>query len=298
MSVHQRHNNWDSVTALTVRTAIQRYSFVLFLFLSCSLLIVGRANPLMIQMTRSHIVDSLAPLLNAAARPVELAEQFSKRINTYAQLQTENEQLRTQNTQMTAWQNTAVALDHENKELRNLLHFKAEPNLAYISARVIADTGGAFVRALVVTAGRADGVRENMAAMTGEGLVGRVVEVNDHSSRILMITDLSSRLPVTIAGTDDHAILAGDNSSQPRLLYLSQDATLQQGARVLTSGHGGIFPPNLPVGTVVNKERGIYSIVPLAPMGRITYVQLIDFNLAGGPTNAIANRVTAESQKR
>jgi len=296
MSVRPRRSEWSYVTAISWRATVQRFSFVLFIFLSCALLIIGRTNPVAIQFTRSHIVDSVTPILSAASRPLELAERFSRRISSYAQLQTENEKLRTQNAQLAQWQNAVVALEHENKELHNLLHFTVEPNLAYISARVIADTGGPFVRELVVTAGQIDGVHEGMAAMTGEGLVGRVVEVSDHSSRVLLLTDLNSRLPVTIAGSGDHAILSGDNSQQLKLLYLSQDAVLQNGARVLTSGHGGVFPPNLPVGVVVSKERGVYSVMPLASLGRVSYVRLIDFNLAGGPANVIANKLTADSK--
>src|SRR5580704_12656089 len=101
-----------------------------------------------------------------------------------------------------------------------LLHFKTEPGIAYISARVIADTGGPFVRGLIVTAGKVDGVREGMAAMTGDGLIGRVIEAGDWSSRVLLITDLNSRIPVTVAGSGERAILAGDNSAMPKLVYL------------------------------------------------------------------------------
>jgi rod shape-determining protein MreC len=137
-----------------------------------------------------------------------------------------------------------------------------------------------------------------MAAMTGDGLLGRVIEVGDWSSRVLLITDLNSRIPVTIAGSGDRAILAGDNSAEPKLLYLPVDAMLNPGARVVTSGHGGVFPPNLPIGTVIEPARGQHSIVPDADLGRISYVRLVDFNLKGGVFNSVANKVQAERKKR
>ncbi len=130
------------------------------------------------------------------------------------------------------WQNTALGLENENKELRQLLRYAPEPKLAFISARVIADAGGPFVRSLIVTAGKTDGVREGMAAMTGEGLIGRVVEAGEWSSRILLITDLNSRIPVVITGSGDHAIPGGDNAPRLKLLYLPQDAILKPGVRV------------------------------------------------------------------
>lgn len=298
MPLHQRRTSRSDVAVLSWRAIMQRFSFALFLFLSCGLLVMGRTNPVTIQVMRGHIVDGVAPILDIVTRPLLLIEQFSNRLSSYAQLQRDNEQLRTENAQMARWQNMVVALDHENKELRSLLHFKAEPNLSFVTARVIADTGGPFVRALVITAGKLDGAREGMAAMTGEGLVGRVVEVSDHSSVVLMLTDLNSRLPVTLAGSGEHAVVAGNNAPQLKLLYLPQDAVIEDGTRVLTSGHGGVFPPNLPVGTVVNDKRGHYEVVPFAPMGRITYVSLIDFNLAGGASNSIAQKIATDSKKR
>ncbi len=196
------------------------------------------------------------------------------------------------------WQNAVANLQTENRELRGLLHFKTEPSLAYISARVIADTGGPFVRGLIITAGKLDGVREGMAAMTGDGLIGRVIEVGDWSSRVLLITDLNSRIPVTIAGSGDRAILAGDNSNQPKLLYLPQDAVLSAGARVVTSGHGGVFPPGLPVGVVTEAGRGVYNVVPAADLGRVNDVRLVDFSLKGGEFNPIKLAANAHRVKR
>lgn len=294
MPVRQRRNGWSYVAAISWRGAAQRYSFVLFLVLACGLMVFERSNPILIEAARGHVIDGVAPLLSAASRPFDFIDQFSKRVSNYAQLQVENEKLRAQNRQLVQWQNAVVALEHENKELKGLLRFRTEPNLAYISARVIADVGGSFVRSLIVTAGRADGVREGMAAVTGEGLIGRIVDVSENTSRILMITDLNSRLPVTVAGGGEHAILAGDNSAQLKLMYLPQDAVINNGARVLTSGHGGVFPPNLPVGTVVSNGRGSYYVVPLAPLGRISYITLIDFNLVGGVTDS---KVVADNKR-
>jgi len=140
-----------------------------------------------------------------------------------------------------------------------------------------------------------DGVRQGMAAMTGEGLVGRVIEVGDWSSRVLLVTDLSSRIPVTVSGSGDHAILAGDNSPQPRLLYMPQDASARVGAEVMTSGHGGIFPPNLPVGVITKMGHGGAEIAPLASLERLNQVRLVDFNLAGGAFNPIAAKLQADA---
>jgi rod shape-determining protein MreC len=290
---------WSLIaSALPWRGISQRFSFFFFACLSIGLLVLSRAQPAMMNDLRTHTVDMLAPVLDAIARPMTAIEDFSSSVRNTLSLRADNIRLRDENTHMAEWQNAVVALEKENRELRGLLHFNAEPGLSYISARVIADTGGAYARGLIVTAGKTDGVREGMAAMTGDGLIGRVVDVGDWSSRVLLISDLNSRIPVTIADTNDRAILAGDNSAQPKLLFMPRDAAPSDGARVVTSGHGGIFPPNLPVGILQDTGHGTYSVVPSADLGRMTYVRLVDFDLKGGAFNAIGTKARAESKKK
>lgn len=295
MPARSRSPGWVFVNTLSWRVVTQRFSFVLLMMLACALLIFGRVQPKIIEGARIHAIDTLAPVLDAIARPMTVIENVSSTVTSYFNLRSENERLRASNARLTQWQNAVVTLQSQNRDLQNLLHFKTEPGVAYISARVIADTGGPFVRGLIVTAGKLDGVREGMAAMTGDGLIGRVVEVGDWSSRILLITDLSSRIPVTITGSNDRAILAGDNSAQPKLMYLPQDTILSPDARVVTSGHGGIFPPDLPIGAVKDLGHGSYSLIPLADLGRVHYVRLVDFNLKGGAFNPIATRLNTPS---
>jgi rod shape-determining protein MreC len=299
MSVRRsRSFGWFVTAALPWRSVSQRFSFLLFAGLALMMLIMSHAQPIAAANIRAHAIDMLAPVLDAVARPMAAIESIGANIRNTVALRADNEKLRADNGHMIEWQNSVVSLEKENRELRNLLHFKTEPGLAYISARVIADTGGAYARGLIVTAGSVDGVREGMAAMTGDGLIGRVVEVGDWSSRVLLITDLNSRIPVTIADTGDRAILAGDNGTQPKLMFLPRDANISDGARIVTSGHGGVFPPNLPIGVLQEASHGIYNVVPSADLGRVTYVRLVDFELKGGAFNSIEAKIQAESKKK
>lgn len=298
MAVRSRTSGWSYAATLSWRVVAHRYSFLLFVGFGLALLVFGRMQPHVIEGVRTHAIDTLAPVMDALERPMAVVGNMMTDARNYVALRADNEKLRAANAQLKDWQNAAAALQKENRELRDLLRFKTEPGLAYISARVIADTGGAFARGLIVTAGKLDGVREGMAAMTGDGLIGRVVEVGDWSSRVVLITDLNSRIPVSIAGSGERAILAGDNSSAPKLQFLPQDAVLSPGASVVTSGHGGVFPPNLPVGAVIEGSRGVYSVAPAADLGRINYVRLVDFNLQGGVLNALAAKAEAETKSK
>jgi rod shape-determining protein MreC len=152
--------------------------------------------------------------------------------------------------------------------------------LSYVTARVIANSGGAFVRMILINAGTADHVARGQAAIAGEGLVGRLTEVGDRASRVLLITDLNSRVPVTIDGTHIAAVLAGDNSERPRLMYLPSADAVKVGDRVVTSGEGGVFPPGLPVGVVSAVDGTGPRVEPYVEMSQLGYVLVADYGLA------------------
>ncbi|HAX90818.1 MAG TPA: rod shape-determining protein MreC [Rhodospirillaceae bacterium] len=298
MLVHKRRSEWVYATALSWRVVLHRFSFALFFTLSLGLLVLGHTRPAVMDRARARFVDTVSPVLDVVARPLAMVDTMTARVQSYRSLLEENARLRTENAALVRWQNAALALENENKELRALLNYKPEPSLAFVTARVIADTGGGFLRSLIITAGSVDGVREGMAAMAGEALIGRVVEVGDWTSRVLLITDMSSRLPVVLMGTGEHAILSGDNTARPKLLYLPQESDVRIGTRVMTSGHGGIFPPNVPVGVVTAHENGAFEVTPMASMGRMNQIRLIDFNLAGGAFNPIAAKIQAAKSPR
>jgi rod shape-determining protein MreC len=136
------------------------------------------------------------------------------------------------------------------------------------------------MRTVLVNAGTEDNVARGQAAITGEGLVGRLTEVGNRAARVLLITDLNSRIPVTIEGSHVNAVLAGDNSDRPRLLYLPAADAVKIGDRVVTAGEGGIFPPGLPVGVVSAIDGGGPRIEPYVELSQVGYLLVVDYGLS------------------
>ncbi len=266
----------------TIKALLQRFSFVLFVFLSIALMVFGRVEPFMVDAVRARVSDAFAPILNAMSRPAATVARFLESINTMIELHTENNRLRVENAKLLQWQQAALRLEAENRSLRSLLEFQPGPTASFVSARVIANPGGSFVNAFLVTAGQRHGVRKGQAAIAGPGMVGRVVEVGDWSARILLVTDINTRIPVVIESSRQRAILAGDNSELPQLIYLPPEAAVHPRDRIVTSGHGGMFPPGLPIGEVMSvTDRGI-KVQPLVDLGRVEHVQIVDFSLPAG----------------
>jgi rod shape-determining protein MreC len=135
--------------------------------------------------------------------------------------------------------------------------------------------------------------------MTGEGLVGRVAEVGARAARVLLLTDLNSHIPVELEDTHDRAVLDGDNSEEPRLVYLPTKAEVRVGQRIVTGGAGGVFPPGLPVGVVSSVVGDIIRVEPYAELARLELVRIVDFGLSGVlPQSAVpAPRATGRGSK-
>ena len=148
-----------------------------------------------------------------------------------------------------------------------------------MTGRVIGDSTGPFVRSLLVNIGMRDGVRRGHAAVSSDGLLGRVASAGERSARVLLLSDLNSRIPVLVEDTRERAILAGDNNRRPRLSFVSGNAEVTLGSRIVTSGHGGMFPTGLPVGIVAEiGDLGI-RIDTFASPERLEFLRLVNYGL-------------------
>ena len=263
-----------------VRTAIQRTTLPVLVLLSGAIIVLGKADQLLFDSLRTSVTDTVAPVLQAMAQPINAVGNVVDRVKMVVTTYQENVRLESENEKLLQWQQAALNLDVENQQLRGLLKAVPKTSVSYVTARVIANSGGAFVRMILINAGGEDHVARGQAAITGEGLVGRLTEVGERASRVLLITDLNSRIPVTIESTHVPAVLAGDNSERPRLLYVPSQDAVKVGDRVVTSGEGGVFPPGLPVGEVSAVDGGGPRVEPYVEMSQLGYVMVVDYGLA------------------
>lgn len=267
--------------AAPIRNVAQRFAFMALLLAAFALMMLGKIDVVIMEKIRTHVTDAVTPILNVVSKPVASFNDMVREAKSLYAVRDENLRLKEENARLLQWQAAARKLNAENKNLRELLNFVADPQASYISARVIADTGGAFANSAIINAGDRVGVRKGQAAITGDGLVGRVTDVGARSARVLLISDLNSRIPVVIQSSQARAIMAGDNSHRPRLIHLAPGALVSQGDRIVTSGHGGAFPPGLPVGVVASvSDQGI-SIEPYVDRSRLSHLRILDYGLTG-----------------
>ncbi|MGH7211173.1 MAG: rod shape-determining protein MreC, partial [Acetobacteraceae bacterium] len=249
--------------------------------LSFSVMLIGKADTVLVVRTVVELGDALGPLYALAARPLADMRATLADASGLWSMRTENARLRAEVARLRQWQGVALTLDEENRRLKAQLAWIPEPAARFVTARVVADDGGLYARAVLLAVGPHHGVHRGEVALDGAGLVGRVTEVGTRTARVLLITDLNSRIPVTIEGAEGQgarAILVGTNGPRPHLLYWSGAAPLE-GARVVTSGEANAFPANLPVGTMHWSPSHAAEVVPAANLDQLEILRLFDYRL-------------------
>jgi rod shape-determining protein MreC len=263
---------------LPLRGISFRASLALSLLLATGLLFFGRAQTDVFERVRHAIEGVTGPFYEFVGPPIATARQTVSNMFRVFEVYRENDRLRAENAKLHAWRDKLTLLERENSRLAALLDLPLEPDIQYRTGRVIDDPGGPFVRTLRVNAGRRDGVVEGQAVVDDTGLVGRIVSAGASASRILLITDLNSNVPILIEPGSVRGMLIGQNDAPPVVAYLPKDHHVGVGSQVLTSGHGGFIPPNILVGeiTAVHDDRA--TVRPASRFDRIVYVRVLEYH--------------------
>jgi rod shape-determining protein MreC len=267
--------------SIPLRQALARLTLPALTVAAFVLMLLGKADIEWAVRGRMMLDDLLAPIYGALATPVDKISHAAEEIRGIFALARENARLKEENARLRQWQAVALALEEENKKLKANLHWLPDPAPSYVTARVVADAGGVYARAVLISIGPNHSVRKGEIALDDRGLVGRVTEVGARSARVLLITDMNSRVPVVLEQSRARAILAGTNGPLPRLLYWPEGSPPAEGERVVTAAEANAFPANLPVGTVHYIAPNTPAVVPAAELDRLEVVRVFDYDLSG-----------------
>lgn len=275
--------------SVPLKQALSRLVLPLLVAASFGLMLLGKADALLAERLRVQVADLLAPAYAVLAEPARTMRDVVEEVQELVSLRTENARLREENQRLRQWQDSALRLEQDLAQLRAQLGFVPEARGTFRSARVVADAGGAYARAVLIATGPQTPVAKGQVALDARGLVGRVTDVGARSARVLLVTDINSRIPVVVERTRATAILTGTNGPRPRLAHwLDGTAPPQPGDRIVTAAQANAFPPGLPVGVVVAGRSGL-EVEPFADLDRLEIVRVFDFGLSGIlPPEAVA----------
>ena len=252
-----------------------RRLLVALLVLAClALFLVWRIDSPRVERMRAQVVDAVVPRLDWVMAPVTGIVQLAGDFRSYQRIHEQNLELRRELQQMMVWREAALRLEQENAKLRDLNNVSLDPQLTYITGTVMADSGSPFRQSVLLNVGGRDGIIDGWPTMDGIGLVGRVSGVGQTTSRVILLTDTSSRIPVVIQPSGQKAILTGDNSAYPLLDFLEDRDAVRPGDRVVTAGDGQLFPADLFVGRAAQGTDGRLRLRLAADYERLEFVRV------------------------
>ncbi len=254
---------------------------VIVLALAVVLVLLGKAQAGLFDRARMRITDWMQPALESVHAPAQAFNRWMGSVSEIFHVYQENLALKDENARLKQWRNVAVVMQGRVQHYQSLLHAVPDPDVNSVLARVIGRASRPFLETMILDAGSAADVKPGEAVVDARGMIGRIYLAGARTSWVILLTDLNSRIPVTIAASapgkqpNTQAIMAGDNTAMPSLDTLSP-VTLEAGDQVVSSGDGGLLPPGLPIGTVVATTAG-YRVALLADAATSQDVEVLAF---------------------
>jgi rod shape-determining protein MreC len=240
-----------------------------------AIFLIWRIDSPRVERFRAHVIDAVVPRMDWAMAPVTGTVRLFDDFQSYQRLHEQNQELRRELRQMTAWKEAALQLEQENARLRDLNNVQLDPRLTYITAVVLADSGSPFRQSVLINVGSRDGIVDGWATMDGIGLVGRVSGVGNNTSRVILLTDATSRIPAEIQPSGQRALVVGDNTAAPPIDFLENPDLVRPGDRIVTSGDGEVFPPGLLIGQVAQDPGGRLRVRLSADYERLEFLRVL-----------------------
>jgi rod shape-determining protein MreC len=255
-------------------------ALVAFSLAALALLALSRLDHSLVRGIRVSLADAVTPTLAVVVVPLKPVQDAVRTVGSLLEVRAEADRLREENQRLRGWEARAREMSRRLADVEALAKTVPEQPLAFRTARVVADAGGPFVKIALLDAGREAGFKSGHPVVSADGLVGRLISSAPRSSRLLLLNDLNSRVPVYIGSKSVRALMAGDQGVYPKLAHIPIDAKIEAGDEVVTSGVGGVYPRGLRVGTVV--DTGDQLRVELhARLDRLEYVSVLLFDAAG-----------------
>ena len=269
--------NNDRQTQADYFAPLRRLITVVLLLILFGLFVVWRIDNPRVEKFRALVIDTFVPNFEWILRPMTSVVKLAQDYRSYEKLLEQNKELRRELQQMKSWKEAALQLEQENARLLDLNQLRLDSKLTHVSGIVIADSGSPFRQSVLLNIGSRDGIQDGWAAMDGLGLVGRISGVGSSTSRVILLTDNASQIPVIVQPSGQRAILMGDNSFAPPVEFIENVDLVRPGDRVVTSGGGGVLPAGLLVGTLAMDPNGRLRARLVADYERLEFLTVLRY---------------------
>ncbi len=255
----------------------QRFSLFALIVFSIILIYFETIETKPLNYVRYFVKDSIYRGSVIVSSPAKGFNLVIRSIQDHLNVKDQNEKLKRENAKLKEKIFDPGFLILENTQLRKLLDEQVTASGKLISARVILDKQSPYLNSFILNSGSNRKIKNSMEVLDGINFIGRIVDVNFFSSRVLLVTDLNSKIPVLIEPLGYHAIMSGRGENEPILEYLPEKNKVIAGNKVYTSGKEGIFDPGIPIGVVkINEGKILVSLY-----SDVSQIMFVNINLGG-----------------
>ena len=254
--------------------------FITFLFvLTFVLILFNKTDYILIKKIKSSSLDIISPVTKVITSPFVFFSNIANNLNDFKILKNENAKLKEEVTRLKKWQLLALKNQRENKAYKKLLN-STNNNIDVIkTASVIAKTPGIYSNTIVINAGKNQGLSEDLAIINERGLVGKVISTSDNKSKILLINDQNSSVPVRTFKGDYFAIIKGSTNNKYLISsFIKNEKKPKVGDLLITSGNSNIFPQDVLVGKVLKVNNNHFIALPFVDFDNLDFVQAVKSN--------------------
>ena len=255
----------------------QRFSLIALIFFSMKLLTFGKLNFIGVQYLKTGIKEIVYRSSFIVSRPENYLKESYQKIKRHFLFYNDYVEIKSELKTIKSKQIVDEYILEENKRLKKIIDdYLIDTD--EIVAKILIDKSSPFLRSIIINKGSKNNVKLGMAALDESFLVGKVVEVNYLTSRVLLVSDLNSKIPVTIEPGGYQSILSGTGKDFAVLQYLKEDYPIIKDSLVYTSGSGGVFRAGIPIGKIKSlDENNVREVDFFSDFSQLRFVKIISF---------------------
>ena len=261
-------------SALLHKGTKQKFSLFALVVASIIFIFLETIETKPLNYLRSFIKDAIYRGSQVVSVPSRSFSDLTSFITNHINVYKNYTELKKENNELKNKISNSDFLELENTQLRKLIEEQVTSESNFVSARVLLDKQSPYLNSFIINIGSNKNIKNGMAVLHGKNFVGRIVDVNFFSSRVLLVSDLNSKIPIISEPSSNHAILSGHGKDRPTLEYLPENHSVKNGDKIYTSGKEGIFSPGIPVGEAQIKKDNIVEILLFSDLSQISFVNV------------------------
>ena len=258
------------------KKSIPSFLLPLLFLLTFFLIIFNKTDYFLIDKVKGYGVDYLLPVTKVISSPVTTISNISLRIQNIQYLENENLQLKEEIIRLKKWQTLAIKNSRENRVFKKLLNSTSHQVDIIKTASVINQTPGLYTKQVIINAGLNYNIVKDLAVINEKGLVGKTILSTDSNSKVLLINDSSSSIPVKTLSDNSYSMLTGSADGKFLISSYTQNNQLPRlGDLLVTSGNAKIFPRDILVAKVIKVNADHYIALPYVDFNNLNYLQVV-----------------------